>query len=71
MPSIHNAKIRRDEALEDWRHQLGLLEGLRTNSPQWQKQWGMVEAARGRYDRAAMHYLDLLTGAEPPKHGAA
>ena len=71
MPTIHNAKTRRDEALQNWRHELRLLEGLRTNSPKWQKQWSMIEAARDRYDRAAMHYLDLLTPAEPPKHGAA
>ena len=71
MPTIQNAKLRRDEALEDWRHQLRLLEKLRANSPKWQEQWSVIEAARDRYDRTAMHYLDLLTGAEPPKHGAA
>jgi hypothetical protein len=26
---------------------------------------------KGRYDRAAMQYLDFLTGADPPKHQAA
>ena len=26
---------------------------------------------KGRYDRAAVQYLDLLTGADPPKHQAA
>jgi len=71
MPTIHNAKIRRDEALQDWRHELKLLHGLRTNSPEWHKQRSMVEAARHRYERAASKYLDLLSGVEPPKHGAA
>ena len=71
MSTIQNARIRRDEALQDWRREVSRLERLRTHSPKWEKQWTVVEAARDRYDKAAMQYLDLLTGAEPPKQGAA
>jgi hypothetical protein len=71
MPTIQDAKTRRDDALQSWRHELHLMERMQTHSPAWEKQRKLVEAARHRYDRASMQYLDLLTGALPPKRGAA
>ena len=44
-----------------------VLNTLKANSPEWKKQWNAVEAARVRYDKASMEYLDLLTKTEFPK----
>lgn len=72
MPTIQDAKNRRDEALQHWRHELRLLEGLRARSAKWDKQRNAVERARSNYDEAVAEYLDMLTGGSGVrKQGAA
>ena len=67
MSAIQDVRKRRDLALQAWRQELMVLNTLKANSPEWKKQWNAVEAARVRYDKASMEYLDLLTKTEFPK----
>jgi len=71
MPTVQDAKKRRDVALQKWRRELRLFQALPHGSPEWEEQGRAVEQARGRYDKLTAEYLDILTRADPPKHGAA
>src|ERR1043166_2765744 len=51
----------------EWKKTLWWLTPQKLNPPKGKKQWNAVEAARVRYDKASMEYLDLLTKTEFPK----
>ncbi len=71
MPTIEEAKNRRDAALQTWRHELKLLRLCKPGSPQWKQQQIAVENARATYSAAADEYTEMLVKTERPDQGAA
>ena len=61
MPTVQDAKNRRDLALRKWRHELRLFQGLQPGSPEWEEQRRVVDQARARYEKVTAEYLDILT----------
>ena len=71
MPTIEEAKNRRDAALQTWRHELKLLKLCEPGSPLWEQQRIAVENARSLYSKAADEYTEMLVKTERPDQGAA
>ena len=61
MPTVQDAKNRRDLALQKWRHELRLFQRLQPGSPEWEEQGRAVDQARARYEKVTAEYLDILT----------
>ncbi len=61
MPTIDEAKARRDAALEALRHELRLLKLCEPGSPEWERQQIAVENAGANYRKAVNEYTEMLT----------
>jgi len=71
MPTIDEAKNRRDAALSAWRRELGLLKLCDPGSTEWHLQRSVVENARAAYSRAAQAYMEILLKPDHPKQNLA
>ena len=71
MSPSHEAKKRRDAALQAWRREFQMLNSLKPGTSKWVKQNIAVTRARAEYSKAAEEYLETLVKPDQPKHGAA